>query len=449
MRTRFMIISRLLFGLLSSACGLSQPKLTTVEVTRIVPKTQIVTVEVTRVVPATQIVTAEVTRIVPATQIVTAEVTRIVRETVIVTPATPPSELMVNVTQGEPLQIPRAYHTATRLPDGRILLVGGSRGPDEFLTEVEIFDPTNNQITLAAPLNTPRHDHSATLLMDGRVLVVGGYNPSRWLDDAEVYDPSADTWTVVAPLHSHGVQHTATRMEDGRVLVVGGCIGSGVCTERAEIFNPQNDSWIEAASLESDRASHTALLLDTGRVLVAGGGSSSGTPVGGDGLLYDANLDAWTVTGPMINPRVQAQSIRLPDGRVLVAGGMTLKDAQALKMSASAEIYDPASNSWTAAASLSQPRYAFILSSLPDGQVLAIGGARDHGNYWDESSFITEIESYDPMADRWRVVGALQQPAAYATATLLPDGRLWLTGGRSSTSFWSDTWLIVPEPSTP
>jgi N-acetylneuraminic acid mutarotase len=380
-------------------------------------------------------------------QIVTVEVTRIVQETVLVTPTSPPV-LTVGITQGVALLVSRALHTATRLSDGRILLVGGSRGRDEHLADVEIFDPATGQTGWAAPLNTPRHGHTATLLMDGRVLVVGGYNlPRRWLDDAEVYDPSANAWIVVPPLHSHGVSHTATLMKDGRVLVVGGCVGSGVCTNSVEIFIPQTNTWTEAAPLAGNRASQTALLLDDGRVLMAGGGSEAGAPAGGDALLYDPQTNAWTATEPMVKPGSFAQSVQLLDGRILIAGGMPLKDAASLTMTASAEVYDPTSNMWTAVPPLSQPRYAFVLVLLPDGHVLAIGGARVHENNFSAGSFIHEIESYDPQANRWSVAGELPRPAAFATATLLPGGRVWASGGlsdQSSAEFSSDTWFITP-----
>jgi hypothetical protein len=79
---------------------------------------------------------------------------------------------------------------------------------------------------------------------------------------------------------------------------------------------------------------------------------------------------------------------------------------------------------------------------LPDGQVLAVGGARDWDSKWNNSSFVREIERYDPVANAWRIVGELPLPRAAATVTLLPDGRVWLTGGRNDTTFLSDTWLI-------
>jgi hypothetical protein len=386
-------------------------------------------------------------------QIVVVEVTRIVRETVVVTPV-PPSELKVKVTQGISLGIPRTWHTATRLNDGRILLVGGSNGMDEHYALVEIYDPASGLLTPAAPLHTPRHEHSATLLLDNRVLIVGGYNSwQQWLADAEVYDPRTDTWTVVPPIYPHGVGHTATLLRDGRVLVVGGCIGSSICTDRVEIFNPNTNSWTDSTHLTDYRAFHTAALLEDGRVLVAGGGGPYGDPADGDALLFDPITNQWTATGPMVRPRQQAQMVKLLDGRVMVVGGLTVS-AYPVAL-ASTEIFEPVSSTWTSAASLAQPRHVFTLALLPDGQAMAVGGAHEYDypvNYpdshpWTVSSFVREIETYDPRSDRWRVAGELPQPVTLGAAVFLPDGRLWLTGGGAGHALapaWAETWLISP-----
>jgi N-acetylneuraminic acid mutarotase len=335
------------------------------------------------------------------------------------------------------------WHTATRLADGRVLLVGGSQAVDDFLADVDIFDPTTGQTSRAASLHRARHAHSATLLPDGRVLVIGGYSlPWQWLDDAEVYDPAANSWTVVASRYSHGANHTATVMKDGRVLVVGGNTGSGRFTERTEVFDPQTNTWTEARPMPGERATHIAQLLEDGRVLVAGGQTNEYGIVG-DALLYNPLMDTWTVTGPMVKPRLWAQSVRLQDGRVLVAGGMTLAEMPENKLTASVEIFNPGSNTWMDAPALSQPRYSHFLTLLPDGQVLALAGVRDWDCCWTSSSFVREIERYDPVMNEWRTIAELPQPRAQAAATLLLDGRVWLTGGRwSYTTHGADSWFI-------
>ena len=85
------------------------------------------------------------------------------------------------------------------------------------------------------------------------------------------------------------------------------------------------------------------------------------------------------------------------------------------------------------------------MALLPNGQVLAIGGARDYANAWQGDSFVTEVESYDPPTDHWRVVSEFPQLEAEAAMVSLPDGRLWLTGGRNGfapANYLANTWLI-------
>jgi N-acetylneuraminic acid mutarotase len=338
------------------------------------------------------------------------------------------------------------WHTATSLADGRVLLVGGSQAVDDFLADVDIFNPATGQTSAAASLHRPRQAHSATLLQDGRVLVVGGYAlPWQWLDDAEVYDPVQNTWTKAPPLYPHGVTHTATLMEDGRVLVVGGNIGSGLFTGRAEIFDPQTNAWVEAPALPAQRADHTAQLLNDGRVLVAGGQSDASGLAGGDALLYDPEADAWAAAGPMVKPRIWAQSARLGDGRVLVTGGMTLEDMPQNTFTAHTEIYDPATNTWSAAMAMSQPRYSHFVFSLPNGEVVVVAGARDWECCWTGDSFVRAVEVYDLAADAWRIVADLPQPRAQAAAAATPDGCIWLSGGRwLYTTHAADSWLVCP-----
>ena len=347
-----------------------------------------------------------------------------------------------------PLLIPRTMHTATLLTNGSILMAGGSLEPDDFVADEELVEPLTGRSTWAAPLHAKRHEHTATLLRDGRVLVVGGYNlPQQWLSDAEVYDPRSDSWTVVSPLFSHGVSHTATLLNDGRVLLVGGCIGSGVCTEKVEIYNPTDNSWWEATSLTTDRASHTAQLLDDGRVLIAGGSGDSGPPVGLDAVIYDPATNSWKTTQSMIAPRHLPESVRLLDGRILVTGGIVLGDASNNQMTTVTEIYDPRTNQWTRAADLNYTRYSFNLILLKDGRVLAINGANRWDNNWDETTFVRDVELYDPKTDQWIVIGSLPLPTSNSTSILLANGNVWVAGGNNGAGgniFPPETWLIVP-----
>lgn len=349
---------------------------------------------------------------------------------------------------GFPIAIPRTKHTATLLNNGKILLAGGSVEPDDFVFDEELVDPITGSITWTAPLHTIRHDHSATLLTDGRVLVIGGYSlPQQWLDNAEIYDPVSDTWTVTLPLFSHGTVHTATLMKDGRVLVVGGCTGSGVCTEKVEIFDPKANIWIEAMPLKSDRELHTAQLLDDGRVLIAGGSTANGEiPLDGTAVIYDPRTNSWSTTAPMKFPRYGSKSVKLSNWDVLVAGGVIFESSPP-QISNAVEVYEPDTNTWHMVSSLAQPRFAFILSTLPNGQVIAVTGSRDWDCCWTEGSFVREIELYDPLADQWRIIGDFPEPRAFSTGTQLSDGQIWISGGQVENWVLENTWFIhVPNP---
>ncbi len=175
----------------------------------------------------------------------------------------------------------RYDHTATLLPDGRVLAVGGRQAWDatHYLTSAELYDPAANggagTWSATGSLTTARAYHTATLLPDGRVLVVGGKgNGDAPLASAEVYDPTANTWRATGGLAFARYDHTATLLADGRVLVVGGT-GAGGSLASAELYDPATGAWRAAATIAGARALHTATLLPGGKVLVAGGATAA------------------------------------------------------------------------------------------------------------------------------------------------------------------------------
>jgi hypothetical protein len=133
------------------------------------------------------------------------------------------------------------YHTATLLPDGKVLVAGGNGGGiggDRVFAQSELFDPATRSWTNAGDLSAARYGHTALLLPTGEVLITGGKDQkSRYptlayddLDSAETYDPDAGTWTTTASLDNARSHHTATLLPDGRVLVVGGSVSGPAYT---------------------------------------------------------------------------------------------------------------------------------------------------------------------------------------------------------------------------
>jgi hypothetical protein len=121
----------------------------------------------------------------------------------------------------------RDCHTATPLPDGRILMVGGQDGIDEVpIGSTELFDPETTAFRPSGRLKTDRVHHSATALPDGRVLIAGGRDSTTCLSMVEIYDPGSGFLRVAAYMMSPRQEHTATLLFDGRVLLVGGLGGT-------------------------------------------------------------------------------------------------------------------------------------------------------------------------------------------------------------------------------
>ena len=264
--------------------------------------------------------------------------------------------------------------TATLLADGRVLIVGGLSSQ----SEAEIYDPSTDTFTAAASLNDHRCYHSATRLADGRVLIAGGqrqdppiYAPVS-IASSEVYDPGTDTFTIVGPLSNTRTGHEANLLEDGRVLVTGGgrttTAGSGVALDSAEIFAPTTSTFTPlTATMSSTRVGHSATLLRSGRVLIAGGiiGASLAAEV------FDPATESFTTVGQLNYGRSSHTATLLPDGRVLLAGGFV---AIGPVTTATAEIYDPASAQFTMAGDMGATRQQFTSTLLPSGLVLAAGG---------------------------------------------------------------------------
>lgn len=263
--------------------------------------------------------------------------------------------------------------TATLLPNGKVLVMGGG-GPSP-----EIYDPGYNQWSTAAGNSIERFEHTATMLPNGKILVAGGFSMSSGsLYSAEIYDPISNSWSPAASMNFPHNSHTATALPDGKVLVVGG---------GAEIYNPQDNTWIIMAPPPFlNWQGHTAVLLDNGSVLVAGGSSPNGTLSSAE--LYLANENRWVPAGNMSVPRRDHSMALLADGRVLVTGGTSSSYDDGNVLS-SAEVYDPWSNTWSPAGSLVTGRATHASVVLPDGKVLLTGGTSG-------GSALNSAEAFDP-----------------------------------------------------
>ncbi|WP_437759300.1 kelch repeat-containing protein [Sorangium sp. So ce1389] len=324
---------------------------------------------------------------------------------------------------GDRMNSARADHTATLLPDGRLLVAGGY-GPEGSLDSAELFDPASGGWSLLSSMVTARTAHTATLLPDGRVLIAGGEGPGGVLDSAELFDPASGGWSLLPPMLAARADHTATLLPDGRVLVAGGADPEGALNG-AELFDPGSGTWVAVRRMAAARTDHTATLLPDGQVLVAGGGAAEGSLDGVE--VFDPGSGRWLSRQSMQTSRAEHTAALLPDGRVLVAGGSvhgTINDA---------ELLDPDVGMWRSVAPLRIAREEHTATLLQDGRVLVAAGQRGAGGpHPGELVDVTEV--FDPDSGTWHVVGPIGQVRIEHTATLLQDGRVLVAGGYEAQS---------------
>ena len=348
--------------------------------------------------------------------------------------AAPPLAAQGDFSPTDGMTAPRFSHTATRLLDGRVLVVGGSTGISD-LGSAEIYNPVTEMWGATAGLFGSRLGHTATLLNDGRVLVGGGAGLSN---AAAVYSPASGTWdsggTMVVPRSFH----SATRLADGRVLVAGGA--NVILGEHggSELYTPATNSWSSTGFMAESRRDHTTTLLNDGRVLLAGGRRTfpSNTPLTG-AELYSPASGAWSPTDALTLPRWGHTATLLNDGRVLVAGGTGASPL------VSAEIYNPASGTFSNSGSLGTARTGHTATLLADGTVLIAGG-------FDGANRLATAEVYDPASGTFSpVADTMSSARENHTATLLLDGRTLVAGGRVVSGATSSADLYDPAGQVP
>ncbi len=228
------------------------------------------------------------------------------------------------------LALGRVGLTLTALRDGRVLATGGwyrtATGATVVANTAELFDPRTGAWSAAGVMTSPRVSHTATLLPDGRVLVAGGgagLKPAGGfysVGSAEIYDPGAGTWTATGSLLEPREQHWALRLANGQVLLSGGGQDNSMrFLATAELYDPATGVWRAAAPMSRPRQLSAAALLPDGHVLVSGGDADFATHATAE--IYEPARDRWVPTGAMSGVRHSHRAVSLRDGRVVTIGG--------------------------------------------------------------------------------------------------------------------------------
>jgi hypothetical protein len=339
------------------------------------------------------------------------------------------------------MAVARKLHTATLLPDGKVLVAGGMDSDDDAswkaLASAELYDPRTGAWSATGSMLHPRAWHTATLLPNGLVLVAGGQcpglyekgcptlgDPSGAMADAELYDPKTGTWKTTGSMTSPRFEHTATLLADGKVLVAGAELAPDLLIASTELYDPATGRWTATGNMLTARWQQFAVGLPDGGALVAGGyGAISPTKEAIQDSVerYSPATGTWRAGPTLLVGRAQGgAAVLLRNGSVLIAGG----DGGGDHMLAAAELYDPATGS-RATGAMSTTRAEFAAALLVDGRLLAVGGFDVPGT----GKLLSSAEIYDPSAGAWRGAGSMGSARFDFTATLLEDGRVLVTGG--------------------
>lgn len=329
----------------------------------------------------------------------------------------------------------RAWHTATRLPGGRVLVLGGRADGSSVLASALEYTPAagaaGSWAASSFALGTARARHTATLLGDGTVLVAGGEDgsgaPIVQALAAEVFDPAAGA-TATSGTMTARTRHTATRLPDGDVLVVGGWDGAAELAS-AELYRPATGDFAAGPALGVARADATSTLLPDGRVVVAGG--EAGGSALNDVDVYAAGAASAAPVGRLAAVRAGHAATLLPSGRILLTGGGL----------GSAELLDRAQDQWTALDPSgyvpSHGHTATLLVNGPDaGKLLVVGGIDPYGGY------LQSAQLFDPGTGSLTSLPTMGSARAYHTATLLPTGDVLVAGGKSGATSTRNTAMI-------
>ncbi len=330
----------------------------------------------------------------------------------------------------------RHIRSALALPDGRVLVGVDSEESvipgtttlsctEPCRPHLMLLDPRTGTFTQAPPPPASFAVQSMALLRDGRVLIVNGERRGLNTPSAAIYDPVADRFDEVGAPRRARTSPFLVTLGDGRVLVGGGDGGAPLAA--AELFGPRTGTFSRTGSMDRPRlAGVSATLLLDGRVLVLGGGPEVGTSA----ELYDPVAGTFTTTGPTTVARWGFfTATLLPDGRVLVVGGLISADPPAMvDRTATAEVYDPASGTFSAVGPMAAPRYLHAASILPDGTVLVAGGAHELPPPGQPAA-ASDAEIFDPATGTFRMTGSLARPRLAPTAVSV-DERVLVLGNQ-------------------
>ncbi len=315
------------------------------------------------------------------------------------------------------------------LPTGQVMYWDRHNDIQGFDGNPRLWDPTTGMISVTAMTTYDLFCSGHSFMADGRLLVTGGHiEDGVGEDKASIYDPFTDSWTSIPNMNAGRWYPSNVTLGNGETLVLAGT--SPQINRLPQIWQATNSTWRDLTNaLIGDYPDYAdyypyLYLAPNGKIFNAG-------PQQMARYLDPSGMGAWTDVAPSSMPyRDYGSSVMYDDGKVLIVGGSA--DRVTWTPTASAEIINlndptPAWDSTIDPMHFARRQHNTTL--LPDGKVLVTGGSSAVG--FDESSgAVLAAEMWDPATETWTVMAAQTRYRGYhSNALLLPDGRVLVCGG--------------------
>ena len=318
---------------------------------------------------------------------------------------------------GSPLPIVPAH--SHMLPTGKVLIhsVGNASVSGE---ESRLWDPVTATVSTVATSGYNNFCSGHTYLADGRLLVAGGHSIDFvGLAKASTFNPFTGNWTALPDMNAGRWYPTSTTLVNGDVLVIAGAINSSVgMNTLPQVFQAATSTWRNLTnallSLDLYPMMH---LAPNGRVFNSGPGTVTR-------YLDTSGTGAWSVVAARQLHRDYGSSVLYADGKILLLGGANppTNTAEVIDLNLPSPV-------WRSVAPMARARRHLNATLLPDGKVLVTGGTSGPG-FNNPDTPVLAAEMWNPVTETWASMASGFIPRLYHSgALLLPDGRVFVTGG--------------------
>lgn len=275
-----------------------------------------------------------------------------------------------------------------------------------------------------SPLAAGPRQETAVVALAGEVWVIGGFDArGRITAVIEIYDPATDRWRTgpSLPLLMHHVNAAAV---DGKLYVLGFLVAGFAADGRSFVYDPAVDAWTELSAMPSARRRGASGVAVDGGLIYVFGGLRGGAVA--DASVYDPASDRWSALPDMPRPADHLVAGAI-DGVLYAAGG---RSGGIAAHTARVDAFDIAGGAWSEVASMPTSRGG-TAGAVQGGRLYVFGG---EGNRALPTGVFASAEAYDPATDTWEVLPPMRTPRHGTGAAAVGDA-IYVPGGATTQAF--------------